>query len=150
VLRYHSSERKVAPYLNCTICKLVPSVCCGKGQISSVASLTGINVFNKPRENPGCLVTTHALFRYYHRITALTLEEDALSIHPCDGNLVELEKLSKAPTMISITIECRDVKTNWSTRSLTNLNIMLILAARASQAAIVELLLAFHGSTWIG
>ena len=76
-------------------------------------------------------------------LTAITPEEDALFIYSCDGNLAELQGLLKTPAMISIASKCPKGETDVSIHGRSNLYLMLLLAARAGRAAIIELLLDF-------
>jgi hypothetical protein len=77
-------------------------------------------------------------------VIGVTLDEGALFVHSCDGNLAELKELLKTPAMITVVNKCRDVEMDLSIRGRSNLYLMLLLAARAGQAAIVELLFAFE------
>ena len=77
-------------------------------------------------------------------VIGVTLDEGALFVHSCDGNLAELKELLKTPAMITVVNKCRDAEMDLSIRGRSNLYLMLLLAARAGQAAIVELLFAFE------
>jgi hypothetical protein len=77
-------------------------------------------------------------------VIGVTLDEGALFVHSCDGNIAELKELLKKPAMITVVHKCRDADMDLSIRGRSNLYLMLLLAARAGQAAIVELLFAFE------